>query len=85
MPIFEYKCRKCSHEFEKLVRNDDLPPCPTCQDADVEKLLSLSVGISTQKTRSRTLGVARAKGKAVKKEQDRAHQVYIQNHIKDHS
>lgn len=85
MPIFEYKCRKCSHEFEKLVRNNELPPCPQCQNADVEKLLSLGAGISTQKSRSRTLGIARAKGRAVKKEQDHAQREYERNYIKDHS
>ena len=41
MPIFEYRCRGCSHEFEALVlphRPD--PECPECHSADLEKLLS---------------------------------------------
>jgi len=85
MPIYEYKCRKCSHEFEKLVRKDEVPVCPECEAADAEKLLSLGAGISTQKSRNRVLAIARAKGKAIKKEQDHAQREYERNFIKDHS
>lgn len=85
MPIFEYKCRACSHEFEKLIRKDELPPCPACQAVDTEKLLSLGAGISTQKTRARTTAIARKKGKAIKKEQDHAQREYEINYMKDHS
>jgi putative FmdB family regulatory protein len=86
MPIFEFKCQKCSREFEKLVRvSTDVPVCPDCQSAEVEKMLSLSVAISTQKTRARTTAIARAKGKAIKKEQDSAQREYERNYIKDHS
>ena len=41
MPIFEYSCRKCHNQFEKLVRNGKEPVCPECQSDDLEKLLSL--------------------------------------------
>lgn len=85
MPIFEYKCQKCSHEFEKLVRNSETPVCPKCQAAEVEKLLSLGAGISTQKSRAKTTAIARKKGKAIKKEQDHAQREYERNYIKDHS
>lgn len=43
MPIFEYKCRKCSFEFEALVRNADSLPeegCPECGSKELQKLLS---------------------------------------------
>lgn len=85
MPIFEYKCRKCSHQFEKLVRGDETPACIKCEAVDVEKLLSLGAGISTQKSRAKTTKIARAKGKAIKKEQDHAQREYERNFIKDHS
>ncbi|MGE0040321.1 MAG: zinc ribbon domain-containing protein [Vicinamibacterales bacterium] len=41
MPIFEYRCRACRHTFEALVRGGTVPPCPSCQGADLEKLPSL--------------------------------------------
>ena len=84
MPIYEYKCRKCSHEFEKLVRNNETPACTQCEATEVDKLLSLGAGISTQKTRARTTAIARAKGKAIKKEQDHAQREYERNFMKDH-
>lgn len=85
MPIFEYKCRKCSHEFEKLVRNDESPACVKCESAEVDKLLSLGAVVSTTKSRARTTAIARARGRAIKKEQDHAQAEYERNYIKDHS
>lgn len=42
MPIFEYQCKACCHLFERLVFSSDTeaPVCPSCQCADVEKLMS---------------------------------------------
>ncbi|MBN2430788.1 MAG: zinc ribbon domain-containing protein [Acidobacteria bacterium] len=43
MPIFEYRCRKCDQEFEKLVfRHTPAGEirCTDCDSEDVEKLLS---------------------------------------------
>ena len=41
MPIFEYACNKCGHEFETLVRSSSAPDCPTCHSTDLEKKLSV--------------------------------------------
>jgi putative FmdB family regulatory protein len=41
VPIFEYRCRACPHEFETLVRAGDIPACPKCGSTQLEKLLSL--------------------------------------------
>ncbi|MFZ5828717.1 MAG: FmdB family zinc ribbon protein [Planctomycetota bacterium] len=30
MPIYEYHCADCGHEFEFLVRGDEKPTCPSC-------------------------------------------------------
>jgi putative FmdB family regulatory protein len=43
MPIFEYSCRKCAHQFEALVLKKTVPACPECKSQDLEKLLSLPV------------------------------------------
>ena len=45
MPIFEYRCRKCSVEFEKLVFGDKRVECPECGDTDVEKLFSVFASV----------------------------------------
>jgi putative FmdB family regulatory protein len=41
MPIYEYACRACGHEFETLVRGSDTPTCAKCASAELEKKLSV--------------------------------------------
>jgi putative FmdB family regulatory protein len=41
MPIHDYHCKACGHDFEALSRPQDPPvACPACKSADLEKLLS---------------------------------------------
>jgi putative FmdB family regulatory protein len=41
MPLYDFACRACGHRFELLVRPSTQPTCPTCNGADLERLLSL--------------------------------------------
>ncbi len=43
MPIYEYRCEACGHQFEKIQKMSDRPVrhCPVC-NGTVEKLLSVS-------------------------------------------
>jgi len=41
MPIYEYACRGCGHEFETLVRSGTVPGCPSCASTDLAKKLSV--------------------------------------------
>ena len=41
MPIYEYACRACGHEFETLVRGSETPSCTKCASAELEKKLSV--------------------------------------------
>lgn len=43
MPIYEYRCQECHHEFERMQKFSDPPvaACPTCAGA-VQKLISRS-------------------------------------------
>ena len=42
MPIFEYVCRKCQHQFEVLVQGTGaMPECPACHSKKLEKQLSV--------------------------------------------
>ncbi len=41
MPIHEYACHSCGHEFEKLVRSSDVPDCPQCGGTDLHRKLSV--------------------------------------------
>ena len=53
MPIYEYACRQCATQFEVLVRGQDVPQCPACKSADLEKALStFAVGAGGGRTAS---------------------------------
>jgi putative FmdB family regulatory protein len=41
MPIFEYICKECQHEFEALVFGQQKAACPKCQSKKLEPQLSL--------------------------------------------
>ncbi len=42
MPIYEYQCEKCNHEFEREQRitADPIKTCPKCKARRVKKLIS---------------------------------------------
>ena len=42
MPIYEYKCSKCEHQFEIIQRFSDNPleSCPECGQKSIKKLVS---------------------------------------------
>jgi putative FmdB family regulatory protein len=41
MPIYEYRCEPCNKQFETFVMTSSEPvACPTCQNAEVKKLMS---------------------------------------------
>jgi len=40
MPIYEYHCDKCSHDFESIVFGKEKPACPVCSSKKVNKLIS---------------------------------------------
>ena len=46
MPIYEYICRECAAEFEKLVGAQAAVACPSCQSDRVTRRLSV-VGVKT--------------------------------------
>jgi putative FmdB family regulatory protein len=41
MPIFEYVCQKCSHQFEALIFGDQKPACPKCHATKLSPQLSV--------------------------------------------
>ncbi|HXU88541.1 MAG TPA: FmdB family zinc ribbon protein [Methylomirabilota bacterium] len=42
MPIYEYRCRRCSKDFEKYVHGPATKvACPTCDSGDVMRKLSV--------------------------------------------
>ena len=45
MPIYEYACRSCEHQFESIQKASEAPlrDCPACGEATLRKLLSAPV------------------------------------------
>ena len=79
MPIFEYECRACGHEFEQLVRTGDVPACPSCTSRDLHKLLSLST-ISSAGIRQANVKKAREANKPIQRDKQMAELDEIREH-----
>lgn len=41
MPLYEYECPDCQHEFEKLVTTAEPTECPACHGKQLQKLMSV--------------------------------------------
>ena len=55
MPIFEYVCNACGHQFEflKLPATTAVPSCPACQSANLTRRLSGFALSTTELTKTR--------------------------------
>ncbi len=62
MPIFEYVCRECQHEFETLVFGKQKAECPKCQSKKLEPQLSVFAVSSKSGATSQSSISARACG-----------------------
>jgi putative FmdB family regulatory protein len=83
MPIFEFRCRDCSNQFESLVRGTTLAPCPSCQSENVEKLLS-AFAVSGDGTRDKALRAAKARDRKQSVENfHRDREIITEHHDKD--
>jgi putative FmdB family regulatory protein len=61
MPVYEYVCRKCGHEFEELVFGAEKLDCPKCKSSRLEKKFSVfgTQGESSSPAESETPGCGR--------------------------
>lgn len=58
MPIYEYACDACGHEFELLVRGSQVPACAQCGSEELTKKFSLP-RVHSESTRARSRSAAR--------------------------
>jgi putative FmdB family regulatory protein len=80
MPLYEYLCTACKHEFEALVRSQDpAPACPSCKSADLEKLLS---GFAVSSSESRAASALDSRKRQVRANKDKV--VADEEYRKDH-
>ena len=64
MPIYEYSCKACEHQFETLVRKADTPACAKCGSNDLERLISMP-SVNSEGSRARALGAAKKRDSAL--------------------
>ena len=79
MPIYEYSCRSCNHQFETLVRGGTAPVCAECGGADLERLVSLPT-VNSHGTRERALGAAKRRDAAQATERTHEQLKYERSH-----
>jgi putative FmdB family regulatory protein len=58
MPIFEYTCKACGHEFETLVRKGKTPACASCGSEHLERRFSLP-NVKSESTRAQAMRAAK--------------------------
>jgi putative FmdB family regulatory protein len=79
MPIFDFACRGCGHQFEMLVRGGGTPACPACQGTDLEKLLSLPA-VKTETTHGLAMQAAKRRDQRQGTDRVMAQREYEANH-----
>jgi len=84
MPLYDYECRKCGHEFEVLVRpGSGTPACSACGSEDIERLLS-GFAVSSENTRAQNLKAGRKFHAKDRKDQAMAQLEYEKHHREEH-
>jgi putative FmdB family regulatory protein len=79
MPIYEYVCKKCGREFEKLVRVGKAPACESCGSIDVERRFSLP-NVKSETTKAQAMRAAKKRDKAQGTERVQAQIAYEKSH-----
>lgn len=79
MPIFDFRCKTCAHEFEAIVREARPATCPSCHGVELERLIS-SFAVSSASTRQASLAIARKEYQRSKKDERIAHHEAVRKH-----
>ncbi len=82
MPLYDFQCKNCHHEFEALVRTGDVPQCPACQSRDLERLLS-AFAVDSADRRQAAVKKERRRQIAGRKDAVIAEEEYRQKHDKE--
>ena len=80
MPLYEYKCRGCGHQYEALVRGGEVPPCPSCKGQDLERLLSAFGMASKEHTQSLVRAERKRQAPARRGRAYEEHQAAVKEH-----
>jgi len=79
IPIYEYACQGCGHEFEALVRGSATPACPECESTELERKFSLPT-MHTSGSHDMAMRAAKARDRRQGSERMHAQREYELNH-----
>jgi putative FmdB family regulatory protein len=83
MPIYEYLCRECRHQFEYLLLSSSSPAkCPVCESQDLEQLIS-TCAVHSESTSQANLSAAHRKAAATRGERLREQHRSLHEHFED--
>jgi len=82
MPLYDFHCRRCEHEFEALVRSGDVPVCPQCGASDLQRLLS-TFALSTEERHQAAVRDSRKRQIRANRDKVIADEEYRQKHDKE--
>jgi len=84
MPIFEYECSGCGHQFEFLVLPTSAKPsCPKCKGKKLQQMISL-FSPSSDSTKANALREGRRRNKKIGKEMAHEEHKEFHKHHDDH-
>ena len=79
MPIYDYSCQSCGHQFEALVLKPRTVACPACASTTLERLLSVPA-VKSDSTHAQAMKAAKARDKKQASEKNRVQREYELNH-----
>lgn len=79
MPIYEYSCKACGHEFEALVRRGKTPKCKSCGAVDLERRFSLP-NVKSEATKAQAMRAAKRRDQAQATDRVQAQINYEKSH-----
>jgi putative FmdB family regulatory protein len=83
MPLHEYHCRACGHQFEALVRLADMPACPSCHSQDLERLLSAFGMSSLDRTKALVKAERKKRAPVQRAQRQEEFQHVLREHLHD--
>jgi putative FmdB family regulatory protein len=79
VPIFEYRCQGCGHQFEQLVLKGTVPACPACRSDMLERQISVPA-VKSETTHALAMKAAKTRDTKQAGELNRAQREYELHH-----
>jgi putative FmdB family regulatory protein len=79
VPIYDYRCQACGHQFEAIVLKPRAVTCPACASENLERLLSVPA-VKSESTHAQAMKAAKARDTRQASEKNRAQREYELKH-----